>query len=85
MFSNKWKRVRQSIQHVLVHHGQHRDFSTPFEGEIRQILMLLKLLPEKPCGRKTSAKRSNFVEATDTLILFTKVSTSRTIVLDKSI
>lgn len=73
IFMEKWQNVKGSVEHVLKLHGADKDFSCVFGTEVEQLLMLLKLLPVKQCGRKTASKRSTFIESIDKIIIYKEV------------
>lgn len=65
-----WK---MNIENVLELHGGLNDFATTFDEEVDRFLMLLKLLPIRAQGRTTAAKRLNFNDTVDKLIVYRKV------------
>lgn len=68
-----WNLYENSFEKVYELHGAARDFSTVFGPDVKKLLILLKLLPQKQRGRQTAASRSNFVQSTDKLITFVEV------------
>lgn len=68
-----WAKWKVNIKTVLsIHEGQH-NFTTGFDEEIEQFLMLLKLLSIRKQGRSNVSKRLNFNQTVDKLLVFIKV------------
>lgn len=72
-FREFWEKYKDSIENVLRLQSYYKDFATSFDGDIEKVLMLLKMLPAKQCGRKTAAHRPLFQESVDKVIIFSKV------------
>ncbi|XP_055307444.1 uncharacterized protein LOC129571654 [Sitodiplosis mosellana] len=74
-FVSDWPLYKENVKTALIQHVADTDFATVFSPDIEDILMLLKLLPNKPRGRATSNNRLNFLESIDRLIVFGKRGT----------
>lgn len=74
VFFEMWHKSKDKLEPALTTYGSIADFGTPFDSEIEEMLMLLKLLPLRQCGKTTSRHRLNFQQAIEKLIVFSQVS-----------
>lgn len=73
VFFYSWESCKKNVKTALQMHENTDDFETGFSEEIDNFLMLLKLLPERQKGRKTTRMRLNFNKMIDRLVAFSKV------------
>lgn len=73
-FLSVWSTFKINIKNVLEQHDLDKDFATVFAPDVEEILALLKLLPNKQCGKGTANVRLPFPDAISRLIVFVKVS-----------
>lgn len=72
-----WPVYACKLKGVLQHFGADSSFATIWPKDIEEFLMLLKLLPEAPKGRKTLSNRENFNGAIEKLIVYQPVRLNR--------
>lgn len=72
-FKRAWELYKSSLKNVLKLHKDPKEFSTVFGGDIELMLILLKLIPQKQSGRKTSATNITFTQSVSKLVVFSKV------------
>lgn len=73
-FKRTWESYKGSLKNVLKLHKNPNEFLTAFGGDIELMLILLKLIPQKQCGRKTIITNSTFTQSVSKLVVFSKVN-----------
>lgn len=73
IFLKKWSQCKENAKHVYELYGNTVGLATGFDGEVENFLLLLKVLPERQRGRKTTTKRLNFIDSIEKLVVFCKV------------
>lgn len=73
VFLDSWNKYKGNIGLTLQVHGFNEQLSTEFGEEVNTMLLLLKLLPERPKGRQTIRMRALFDKTIEKLLVYSKV------------
>lgn len=73
VFLDAWNTHKANIKFTYGLHENLDDFSTEFNEEVENFLMLLKLVAERQKGRKTNNMRLRFGQLMEKLVVFSKV------------
>lgn len=71
IFKNTWGLIKDHIQYILEQKNGAENFSTMYNDDVEQLLMILKLFPARFAKGST---RLNFKQSIEKLIVFQKVS-----------
>lgn len=73
VFLDSWNKYKGNIGLTLQLHGFNEELPTEFGEEVKTMLLLLKLLPERPKGRQTIRMRALFDKTIEKLLVYSKV------------